>query len=521
MQVLQMAKIYDNAHQIHAWLGPGTPETDSAVKNIHFMFESMNQLIVKHKGDMSAAFAEVSPGNTSFFNSLEAGDLQKWKSIFELFNVPWWTRAWVVQEATSKPDLWIFAGTSLIEFRGVEFAMGILQELERFPEFVRNMGKGHADNVFVMYEIREKRKRQNLRLLDALSKLYKHGCADPRDKVYAGLGIAHDVGDSITPDYERSIPEVYTDVVHFCLANKDPYHRLDFLGHVLLQEGPVDEPTPSWVPDWRRTRSLHPFAKHFHPYRHLHPLENRSFSTVHEANIAFSKASKVSKQNEQLESARDKDPPPRVYSASGDSRPDVRINGAKMHIKGFQFDTIIALSRADKDKDDRTFVKDWIPRRLPPGTDDIFQQLITSDIWQAACLKTLIADVATVDGEPVQRGHSIGAWIFDDNWDNIADSDESRDRTATFHTMKYATLQRKFFFSDKLCMGLAPTAAKAGDILCIFFGGQVPYVIRKKPGLEEFEFIGECYLNGFMDGHLMKGYGNNGKPYPEREFVLV
>lgn len=520
MQVLQMARIYDHAHQVHAWLGPGTPETNSTVKNIHSMFTMMADLIAKHKGDIPTAFEEVNPRNTSLYNVSEAQDLQKWKSIFELFNVAWWTRAWVVQEATSKAALWMFAGSSLIEFRGIEFTMGILQELERYPEFVRKMGRGHADNVFSMFEIREKRKRRSLRLLDLLSLLYKYGCADPRDKVYAGLAIGLDVGDSITPDYRRSVPEVYGDVVRFCLANEDPYHRLDFLGHVLLQEEPIDEPTPSWVPDWRRTRRLHPFAKYFHPYRHMHPLENQSYSSVQEANAAFLKAHTESKQ-EEIEAGKNKDRPSRVYCASGDSQPDVRIDGAKMYIKGFQFDTIRVLSQADKDEHDRTFVKYWIPRRVPSGTDDAIQQLINSDRWQAACLQTIIADVATADGEPVQRGHSIGSWVLQDDWEDVTDVDLMRYRASEFHTMKYATLQRRFCFTSNLYMGLAPAAAKVGDVVCIFFGGQVPYVIRKKQGSEEFEFIGECYLNGLMDGGLMKGAFNNGKPYSEREFVLA
>lgn len=40
------------------------------------------------------------------------------------------------------------------------------------------------------------------------------------------LSIAHDVGDSITPDYRRPVPEVYSDIVQFCLAKEDLFQRL-------------------------------------------------------------------------------------------------------------------------------------------------------------------------------------------------------------------------------------------------------------------------------------------------------
>jgi hypothetical protein len=138
-----------------------------------------------------------------------------------------------VQEATSNHEKWVFCGGAGIS-TAVDAAMAILRELARYSEFNLAMGKGHYDNILTLYEIKTEREKQELPLLAELSKFYKYDCFDVRDKVYAALGIAHDVENHIIPDYSRSVPDVYTDVVKFSLSNKDPHQRLDFLGHVLL-----------------------------------------------------------------------------------------------------------------------------------------------------------------------------------------------------------------------------------------------------------------------------------------------
>ena len=48
---------------------------------------------------------------------------------------------------------------------------------------------------------------------------------------------------------------------------------------------------------------------------------------------------------------------------------------------------------------------------------------------------------------------------------------------------------------------------KAGDMICIIFGCSVPVVLRKVStgGASHFEFIGECYVHGMMDGEALEG----------------
>lgn len=69
-------------------------------------------------------------------------------------------------------------------------------------------------------------------LLDILNRMRRYECQDPRDKVYAALGMAVDVRDNdIVPDYSKSPMEVYMDVVKFSVANANE-DIFNFLGYV-------------------------------------------------------------------------------------------------------------------------------------------------------------------------------------------------------------------------------------------------------------------------------------------------
>ena len=82
-------------------------------------------------------------------------------------------------------------------------------------------------------------------------------------------------------------------------------------------------------------------------------------------------------------------------------------------------------------------------------------------------------------------------------------------RRRTEHAFWYDLLQtarnRQFCVTKKGYMGWAPPAAKPGDRICIFFGGQVPYVVRPKG--KAYEFLGEAYVHGIMNGEALSMEG--------------
>ncbi|OCL11408.1 hypothetical protein AOQ84DRAFT_269871, partial [Glonium stellatum] len=62
---------------------------------------------------------------------------------------------------------------------------------------------------------------------------------------------------------------------------------------------------------------------------------------------------------------------------------------------------------------------------------------------------------------------------------------------------------RRVLYTKMGYMGIGPAACEIGDIVCVLFGGQVLYVLRPRNN-GKYEFVGECYIHGLMDGQAVK-----------------
>jgi len=53
---------------------------------------------------------------------------------------------------------------------------------------------------------------------------------------------------------------------------------------------------------------------------------------------------------------------------------------------------------------------------------------------------------------------------------------------------------------------LVPELEEENDVVCVFWGAQTPFLLRKKQNEVEtrWELVGECYVHGIMDGKLFK-----------------
>jgi len=65
---------------------------------------------------------------------------------------------------------------------------------------------------------------------------------------------------------------------------------------------------------------------------------------------------------------------------------------------------------------------------------------------------------------------------------------------------------RRLFLDCDGFLGMAPPTAQTGDVIVIFLGAQVPFLIRPHP-TGGFRLAGECYVHGIMNGELMRGFG--------------
>ncbi len=59
-----------------------------------------------------------------------------------------------------------------------------------------------------------------------------------------------------------------------------------------------------------------------------------------------------------------------------------------------------------------------------------------------------------------------------------------------------AVMARRLIVTGSGHLGMAVNRARKGDVICMLYGCNIPVLLRQK-GV--FEFIGECYVDGFMN----------------------
>jgi len=75
------------------------------------------------------------------------------------------------------------------------------------------------------------------------------------------------------------------------------------------------------------------------------------------------------------------------------------------------------------------------------------------------------------------------------------------------------------FLSTQGYLGLSQEGFQVGDVVCIFLGGEVPFLLRESmsPNSGKFQFLSECYVHGVMDGEalgkLEMAEGNHLEPF--------
>lgn len=73
---------------------------------------------------------------------------------------------------------------------------------------------------------------------------------------------------------------------------------------------------------------------------------------------------------------------------------------------------------------------------------------------------------------------------------------------------------RRPFLSVQGYVGLAPDSAEIGDIMVIFLGAKLPYVLRQTSD-SRWRVVGEAYIHGIMYGEYF------GRRRVSRDFILV
>ncbi|KAJ3455886.1 hypothetical protein MRS44_017368 [Fusarium solani] len=448
----------------------------------------------------------IAQGEDLVFDPFDSSNATMWEALFEILAQLYWGRAWIFQEVVLAKSLLLIYGTACLQWKDLasvakhsiagdsivlteksdnnddrrELASRITRAMSNFGLFTHIVDrlKTHDSSSDVP---------KRPKLAQVIDLAYYRQATDPRDAVYALLGLCSDAAvPALQPNYDPSISceQVYTDVACYYLETGKCINLL-LLAGLAYRQPTMRLPSskchisgflPSWVPDLglETEKRLGSWAAERERWRdcqlECHICPRRRFLSVRGCEIGTIMA--VSELD--MRSAE--------KSASGQVGRDWVMQhlssnfAASLQMAEELVPDPYPTGMSREDAHWRTRIMDHDDRGSPAavGTKN---------------LVTILFDYAKNSAEGGQLKHAL--------------SDEQRD-TSIKPTKGWGLIMASYTFAVTKggYMGLVPPGSAEGDIICQFEGCGVPFVLR--PQGEEcdgtFALWGDAYVQGFMHG---------------------
>ena len=161
----------------------------------------------------------------------------------------YWARAWTAQEVAVSRNAILQSGDVTVSFKEIEEFSKYIWSAWANQDIVVKMGL----RFYLTPPISPGRSPEPLPTVLAEQR-HRHA-TDPRDNVYAFLGLSDLDLTQLEVHYEKSVREVYTET---SVAVMNASSQLDILCSAILGNSDASHQLPSWVPDWSFKNSRSP-----------------------------------------------------------------------------------------------------------------------------------------------------------------------------------------------------------------------------------------------------------------------
>jgi len=195
------------------------------------------------------------------------GDFRRgWLASYEIIGAPWFTRAWVFQEFIVAANVhFMYSGVYASWKTLLPVWMAICSDHNyKLENAIDSLTDDDGDSIPLIAQHRRDESRiameglafimetkahwcENLEFVKLLAHSRNRNTSDPRDKVYAYIGLASPAY-GIVPNYSDSIDRVLIDTTIKIIETEN---SLEILWHAAVSGLQHDSTLPSWVVDWR------------------------------------------------------------------------------------------------------------------------------------------------------------------------------------------------------------------------------------------------------------------------------
>ena len=489
-QVQVMGEIYRRSRCTLVWLGPADGDTGPAYA-----------LLRKMKEQIGSVDSLVTPSASSDDLWLPAGcSFDHVKAFSRLCAREYWSRAWVCQEFALSPRTLLYCGTFVIWRNSFQAAFRKLYaklfSARKFGFEVRYLDWldvlepiGAPNRVLTLTS--QLRRDSVIGILDGLLPMRFMRASDPRDYVFAMLGLVDEAARSIVvTNYEQSIEVVYKELAWGLLENSSrPFDVFGCIGYCTnhLQNG-----LPSWVPDWREQSSPWSFQWRSKGGPLLTSKDNfkqasRAWSPLH--GYILIKGIEVTRIQRVIHPVFDKQTRARIDAVFQ----DITKRGNLALPAGGPLPVAARPQGL------------WFSKRVQGFFKDL------RDLGDAACEKDRdhLWRTVAISGYHIHMQELLNGW--EQVWNSLASGCDLKTNTtsealglvamASFMPNLRAWELMSFCLTEDRRLALAPREAVEGDVVCVFQGAHIPHLLRPVDGEDRrYHLLGECYIHSLVDG---------------------
>jgi hypothetical protein len=493
-QVREMHKVYRKATQTLIWLGQ---DSENSTLGIQFA-------LWLHKQSLETAEKRNSR-RYMLYKAWECSGifLRQWTAFFELLERPWFSRAWIVQEAVLSSNPWVLCGDDVIHFSALAGALLFVHTDQPWVfEFYgpRNM------NIMIWLYIsqREIAKGQRSIHYEILARHRQSAAFDVRDTVFAFQGLSgfdsfEQFG--IMPNYEQAAEKLFIDLA---VATLGQTTYLDFLSIPRLQSRGEGLDIPSWVPDWScRTPtclSLLRIELGAASMRHVIPYDSTKGSIYRPILDEKTKRLKL---------------PLELSGYIVDRLTSMSKCWDLQDAKGYQSIRKQALVLQKNQR----LVNDLRSVALA-GLSSWKDKYLTGESIYDATWQTFVAGIFAKSKEDTAKmyvafesrqrflRHILTLGLENHLWvfmiivvvGHVLRLIGIANPEIAFKTSATIMVNRRVLRTGKGYLGIGPAIAEEGDYIVLMQGARVPLVVRSREGM--WELVGDAYVHGVMGGEL-------------------
>ncbi|TID21403.1 HET-domain-containing protein [Venturia nashicola] len=498
-QVALMQEIYRSCEVALFWLGiiedaedmsnrhaVDNPEQWRAESAAASAVEIIRQLgSGKHYHEM-ACFQVLENSKLSVASSYTQG----FEAIKLISRLPYWERAWVLQENILPTEAIAYLGSYSMPWKSFKNVAEQWNKhfvddccrliVDTLPVEIKDTLLHFVAKILPLIRVSQfcADETSGACLADLLLRTRLRKATDDRDKVFSVLGLVRNwLGTPpIRPDYSMSTMEIYALVAeHFIRASGSLF---------LLSGNHRHRPhIPSWIADWGAGDTS------------MYPGEMSWGEACFQVYNAAAGKPAVAKRHE--------------------------IDASVLQLRCYRVDAVALIGDPMEVHDWNSAVPildSWI--KFTGVDNNAHTPYIAGSNLQDAFWRCVTGNIC-----------SIGSYS-DHNWRQVTSDDYARykiweqeirsakegqwtlsDESKSFLTIAITARHRRLFVTKQGYLGMGPASTQVDDDVYVLLGSRVPFVTRKSSSTIEvgdlstprISLIGECYVHGIMDGEIISG----------------